>query len=107
MGFIINPFMVAAAGVVTTTKVQVRLAVFDEDDDCACTATGSTEIWEDDVNEFAAGLDPSVGDWLEGMNGVCAQVTALNVSGSVDDYTMTSHTDCDACNDSTMQCESW
>jgi hypothetical protein len=106
MGFIINPFMVAAASVVTTTKVQVRFAVFDENDDCACTATGATEIWEDDVNEFGGGLDPDVGDWISASSLECAQVIAINVTGEVADYTDSAYTDCADCNANTYQCES-
>ena len=90
---------------VTTTKIRVTLAVFDEEDSCACTATGSTEIWEDGTNEFGAGLDPDVGDWISGQNMVCAQVTTLNVTGSIDDYTDSAYADCAACNENTYQCE--
>lgn len=94
----------APAVAATTTMVQVRLAVFDENDDCACTATGATQIWEDSADEAGSGLSPSVNDWISGMGGYCAQVTALNVTGSVDDYTSSSHSDCSDCNDVTSQC---
>ena len=105
MGFIINPFMVAAAGGATTTKVKVNLAAFDEDDGCACSLSGTLEIWEDSFS----GLGPSVNDWISGQasssSTVCAKVIAINQTASAVGYTTAAYSDCAACNDATTQCE--
>jgi hypothetical protein len=103
MGFIINPFMVAAAAVASTTKVQVRLAEFDEGD-CSCSLGSTYEIWEDSSSSDpgAGDLDPAVGDWIAGVDvnyeTQCAQVTALNSTADADGSTTTSYSDCSDCN---------
>jgi len=88
----------------TTTKVTVRIIEFDENDGCSCTL-GSTEIWEDGGGAGGAGLDPSVNDVIGDGSSACAQVTALNATGSVDNYTSDSFSDCDDCNSNYLVCE--
>ena len=112
MGFIINSFWGGAPGGDPTSKIEVTFAEFDENDDCACTATGDTEIWEDDsmVMPSAGDLEPEVGDWINGQNenmeSVCAQVTAVNETGDSVGYTENAYADCAACNDANYVCES-
>jgi len=103
-GYQVLGFGAGIKPVSTTTKVQVTLAVFDSGDGCSCAATGSTQIWEDDMGGGGSALEPSVGDWILGQNGLCAQVTAINVDGSVDDYTYDVFANCAACNDYSYQC---
>ena len=111
MGMIINPFMVAAA-VTSTTKVQVRIAEFDGDNECACSLTSTYEIWENDstVNPNAGDLTLAVDDWLSGVDSSastkCAQVTLLNQTGSAVGTTTTEYTDCADCNDNEAICDS-
>ena len=108
---IINPFMVAAA-VTSTTKVQVRIAEFDGDNECACSLTSTYEIWENDslTNPEAGDLTLAVDDWLSGVDSSaatkCAQVTLLNQTGSAVGYTSTEYTDCADCNDNEAICDS-
>lgn len=97
-----------ASGGATTTKVQVTIAQFDEENSCACSLSSTTEVWENDMNEGGGDLTLSVGTWVGGQNGQCGQVTALNASepgGGVDDYTASDHVDCDDCNDMFYICE--
>ena len=110
MGMIINPFMVASAAV-ATTKVQVRLAEFDSDDGCAC-SLNEYEVWENDSNDHSypgGDLTLAVDDWIsgDGSDGSihCAQVTALNASGTAEGATYYEYTDCSDCNDNEMLCE--
>ena len=105
MGFIINPFMVAAAAAATTTKITVKEILFDEENDCACSLDSSTQVWEDDINEGGGDLSPSIGDVVGDGSSVCAEVTALNATGSVDSYTYESFADCAECNSSYAVCE--
>lgn len=114
MGFIINPFMVAAAAAATTSKVQVRIAEFDENDSCACSLTSTYEIWENDSGESVDGypggdLTLSVDDWIAGTASdyetVCAQVTALNSAATAVGTTTLEYSDCADCNDNVGICE--
>ena len=113
MGMIINPFMVAAA-VTSTTKVQVRIAEFDGDNECACSLTSTYEIWENDSGESVDGypggdLTLSVDDWIAGtdssFDAKCAQVTAVNSAASAVGTTTTEYSDCADCNDNVGICE--
>ena len=63
------------------------------------------EVWEDDMNEGGGGLSPSVGDVIGDGSSICAEVTALNATGSVDSYTYDSFSDCDECNSYYLVCE--
>ena len=107
---IINPFMVAAA-VTSTTKVQVRIAEFDGDNECACSLTSTYEIWENNstANPSAGDLTLAVDDWLGGVDSSastkCAQVTLLNQTGSAVGTTTTEYTDCADCNDNEAICD--
>ena len=109
MGMIINPFMVAAA-VTSTSKVQVRIAEFDGDNECACSLTSTYEIWENDstVNPNAGDLTLSVDDWISGLDSSdekqCAKVTAVNSSGTAVGSTDTEYANCAACNTGEALC---
>lgn len=93
------------SSVVPTTKLQVTIAQFDEENDCACSLSSTVEIWEDSSDEGGMGLEPSVGQWLhDGFQ--CGQVTAVNATGSVDSYTASSNSDCAECNDELLACTS-
>tara|TARA_Y100001938_G_C8089108_1_gene433963 strand:- start:1695 stop:2417 length:723 start_codon:yes stop_codon:yes gene_type:complete len=87
----------------TTTKVTVRILDFDDFNDCAC-SLGSTEVWEDGIGSGGAGLDPSVNDVI-GDGSQCAQVTALNATGSADSTTSDSFSDCEGCNINYLICD--
>jgi len=108
MGFIINPFMVAAAAATFTHKYTVRLAVFDENDDCACTL-GATETWYDGYGAMdGCGTDThcyEVGNWVSASY-ICGQIIAVNATATEDaDMDMGySYSDCSDCNDNTAQC---
>ena len=107
---IINPFMVAAAST-TTSKFQVRIAEFDEDDDCTCSLTSTYEIWENDstVNPNAGDLTLAADDYIGGADSsnsaACAQVTGINQTGSAVGYTSTKYDDCEDCNDNEYICD--
>ena len=108
---IINPFMVAAAST-TTSKVKVRIAEFDDQDDCACSLTSTYEIWENDamVHPSAGNLTLSVDDWISGGSAsksgspACAQVVSLNETGTAVGQTSTEYSDCADCNDNELLC---
>jgi len=88
----------------TTTKFTVTIAEFDEDDDCACSLSSSTEVWENDANNGGAGLTLAVNDWVhDGFQ--CAQVTGINATGSADSYTASETSDCADCNSELFLCE--
>lgn len=88
----------------TTSKVTVRIVVFDEENDCNCDLTGAVEIWENDstVNANAGDLTLSVDDFISGLNALsdtkCAKVTAVNSTGTAVGSTDTEYANCDACN---------
>lgn len=88
----------------TTTKLTVRIIVFDENDGCSC-SLGSTEIWEDGGGAGGAGLGPSVNDVIGDGSSYCAQVTALNATGSAVNYTSDAYGDCAECNSALALCE--
>ena len=89
----------------STTKVQVQIAQFDSSNDCACSLTSSTEIWENDLNNGGAGLTLAVNEWVhDGYN--CAKVTALNATGTADSQTVSGFSSCSDCNDELIVCES-
>ena len=88
----------------TTTKVQVTIAQFDESNACACSLTSTTQIWEDSDLEGGAGLSLSVNDWVHDGSS-CAQVTAVNATGSADSYTASGPSSCDDCNQELFLCE--
>jgi len=107
MTWIINPFMegqTASGGGGTTTKLTVKIIDFDENDGCSC-SLGSTEVWEDGSGAGGAGLEPSTGDVIGDGSSYCAEVTALNATGSVDNYTADAYSDCAACNAYYLLCE--
>jgi hypothetical protein len=105
--------MGAAPAATMTHKYTVRLAVFDEDDGCACTL-GATQTWFDSYGALdGCGTDThcyAVNDWVSATAGwsdpVCGQITAVNATAS-SDATIdmgSSYSDCAGCNDYTSQC---
>ena len=86
-----------------TDYVRVNLAEFDEDDDCACTLTGTLQIW------YTGGQTFAVDDWVDDSI-YCAKIIAINVpepgGGGTGDSSVYGgvHDDCDACNDSISVC---
>jgi hypothetical protein len=101
---ILNDDFCSGGGGGTTTKIQVKIAEFDDTNDCACSLTSTTQIWEDDVNQGGAGIEPSVDDWVNDAYS-CAQVIAVNATGTADSYTNNTNADCDDCNDELLLCE--
>ena len=91
------------SGAASTSKVTVRIVVFDEET-CECNLTGAVEIWENDstVNANAGDLTLSVDDFISGLNASsatkCAKVTAVNSTGTTVGSTDTEYADCAACN---------
>ena len=92
------------SGAASTSKVTVRIVVFDEENDCKCNLTGAVEIWENDstVNPNAGDLTLAVDDWISGLDSSdetqCAKVTAVNSTGTAVGSTDTEYADCAACN---------
>jgi len=115
-GFIINPHIMATAGGGgSTTKYQVRQADFDADNSCECSLSDTYLIVEDDGTVdvggmgYGADLSPSVDDWISIVDAnadvQCAQVTAINQTGTAVGITSSSYADCDECNSMEMVCE--
>ena len=84
---------------------------FDSDDDCACSLTSTYEIWENDSGDSSypgADLTLSVDDWISGVaedsETKCAQVTALNQTGTAVGSTVEEYANCGACNDGESLC---
>ena len=93
-----------------THKYTVRLAVFDEDDSCACTL-GATQTWYDDYGDLdGCGVGThcySVGQWVMSSSSLCGQITAINATAGQDDtFDMGgTYSDCAECNEQSYQCD--